>query len=153
MTDTIIYMYYGNSTCASQQNPSGVWDGDYVLVQHLSETSGVHYDSTTYDNDGTPQGGVIQNIDGKLDGADSFDNTNDLISVPDGDSLSFGDGATDSPGMGHILRFLPAIDPVARSERAELARRFAKQPIHRAFLPDVKAAVAVQPLGKLGTAR
>jgi MSHA biogenesis protein MshQ len=49
-------MYYGNSTCDNQQNPTGVWDNDYVMVQHLNESSGTLYDSTTYDNDATNNG-------------------------------------------------------------------------------------------------
>ncbi len=52
--DTILYMYYGNQTIGNQENPAGVWDENYMMVQHLNETSGTHYDSTINDNDGTP---------------------------------------------------------------------------------------------------
>jgi hypothetical protein len=71
-TDTIIYMYYGNPTAANQQNKTWVWDPDFKMVQHLSETSGVHYDSTSNGNNGTQYGGVAQGIAGKIDGADQF---------------------------------------------------------------------------------
>jgi len=37
--DTVIYMYYGNSICSSQENVAGTWDDDYVIVCHLNETS------------------------------------------------------------------------------------------------------------------
>ena len=35
--DTVLYMYYGNPTCGSQQNHEAVWDSNYVMVQHLNE--------------------------------------------------------------------------------------------------------------------
>jgi hypothetical protein len=38
-TNTVIYLYYGNSGCSSQQNPTGVWDGNYKGVWHLKENS------------------------------------------------------------------------------------------------------------------
>ncbi|MFX1432125.1 MAG: DUF2341 domain-containing protein, partial [Promethearchaeota archaeon] len=37
LIDTKIYMYYGNSTIISQENPSGVWDDNFKGVWHLSE--------------------------------------------------------------------------------------------------------------------
>ena len=37
--DTIIYMYYGNSTITSPTaNPTAVWDSNYKGVWHLKET-------------------------------------------------------------------------------------------------------------------
>ena len=86
--DTILYMYYDNPSCTSQENPLGVWDSHYVMVQHLSETSGTCYDSTSYDNDGTPNGGVNQDVVGYIDGADGFDGVNDNVSVPHDGSLA-----------------------------------------------------------------
>ena len=38
--DTTIYIYYGNSTCGNQQNANGVWDSNFVMVQHFDETIG-----------------------------------------------------------------------------------------------------------------
>jgi len=37
-SDTVLYMYYSNAAASSQQNPTAVWDPDYVMVQHLEET-------------------------------------------------------------------------------------------------------------------
>jgi hypothetical protein len=48
--DTKIYMYYGNSTMGSRQNPSGVWNPSFKGVWHLNTTL---LDSTSNDNDGT----------------------------------------------------------------------------------------------------
>jgi len=85
--DTNLFMYYGNLGCSDQSNSSGVWDSHYHLVQHLSETSGLHYDSTTFGNDGTCSGGVTQDAVGKVDGADGFDGVDDMINVGSGGSL------------------------------------------------------------------
>ncbi|MBN2422332.1 DUF2341 domain-containing protein, partial [Candidatus Woesearchaeota archaeon] len=50
-----IYMYYNNTGAASGENPTGVWDDNYVGVWHISEGgTGTRFDSTT-GNDGTPQ--------------------------------------------------------------------------------------------------
>jgi hypothetical protein len=81
--DTVIYMYYGNPHASNQQNAEGVWDNSYVMVQHFSETSGQHLDSTVNDNDSnivnvTTQGGV-----GKIGGADEFDAVKDYVNIPD----------------------------------------------------------------------
>ncbi len=90
--DTKIWMYYGNSICISQQNPTGVWDSDYVGIWHLNESgTGVRYDSTNNSNDGSPQNydGDEATSNGRVAGADDFDGTNDRISITDSPSLSF----------------------------------------------------------------
>jgi hypothetical protein len=79
--DTVLYLYYGNAVCGSQENKVGIWDAHYRMVQHLKETSGTHYDSTVYGNNGVPQNGTIQGTTGKIDGADWFDGTNDYVDV------------------------------------------------------------------------
>ncbi|MFW9866561.1 MAG: DUF2341 domain-containing protein, partial [Candidatus Thorarchaeota archaeon] len=78
--DTIIYMYYGNQFCPNHQNPKVVWDSSYQGVYHLQETSGSHYDSTTYDRDGTNYGST-QDVAGKIGKANSFDGTDDYIDI------------------------------------------------------------------------
>ncbi len=92
--DTILFLYYGNPTAENQQNPAGVWDSHYMMVQHLSETIMVpHYDSTSMIIDGTPYNfsGTsysTTNATGKIDGADWFDGTNDNILVPHQNTLA-----------------------------------------------------------------
>lgn len=93
-TDTVFYMYYGNPNCNSQENPLGVWDSSYVMVQHLDETSGIHYDSTVYGNNGTCINGTDQNVAGPIDGADGFDGTNDWIDCGNDDSFDLTDELT-----------------------------------------------------------
>lgn len=49
--DNYFYMYYGNSTVSSAENPTAVWS-EYVLVHHIEEAAGNIMDQTMYDNDG-----------------------------------------------------------------------------------------------------
>jgi hypothetical protein len=87
-TGATLYMYYGNPTAENQQNPTAVWDPNHKLVLHLNEIAGTHYDSTVNNNDGTPYGGVTQDAIGKIDGADTFDGSNDYIEVSHSNSIS-----------------------------------------------------------------
>ena|GEM_PF-4844718 len=53
-TTDFIYLYYGNpsgaqSSCHSSHD---VWDSDFIVVQHMNESSGGAEDSTYNDNDG-----------------------------------------------------------------------------------------------------
>lgn len=93
-SDTNIYMHYGNSTCSSMQDATGVWDSNYKMVQHLEETSKTagtyndHLDSTSNDNDGEAEmEEAHMDATGKIDGADDFDGTNDYVEVADAYSL------------------------------------------------------------------
>ena len=86
-SDTTLYMYYGNSMCYDQENTVGTWDSNYMMVQHLSEAAGKHRDSTSHANDGTAYGGVNQGVPGKIDGADSFDGTDDRVNLGSDSSL------------------------------------------------------------------
>ncbi len=91
-SDTKIHMYYGNSTMIAQENPIGVWNSNYGAVWHLNEapndgTIGGHQDSTTNNNDGTPQnfqdgGGGSTNVIGKIDGAVNCSGDDDYITIP-----------------------------------------------------------------------
>jgi hypothetical protein len=91
--DTHLYLYYGNSGATNQENGPGVWDSTYVMVQHLDETTGTHFDSTGNGNDGDAYDLASQDAPGKIDGADAFDASGDLIDVGTGASLDiFGPG-------------------------------------------------------------
>ncbi|MGE5832656.1 MAG: DUF2341 domain-containing protein, partial [Methanomicrobiales archaeon] len=63
--NTDIYMYYGNSSTASQQNASGVWDSNYRGVWHMNVTA----DSTSL-NTCTNQGST--STTGKVNNARYF---------------------------------------------------------------------------------
>ncbi|MFX0048638.1 MAG: DUF2341 domain-containing protein, partial [Candidatus Hermodarchaeota archaeon] len=92
--DTIIRMYYGNSSMSRQENPYGVWDSDFLGVWHLKESgTGVineYFDSTRYGNHG--QGGegnasfVPTRVVGKIGDGQDFNNLDgyyDLIDCGD----------------------------------------------------------------------
>ncbi|KAF5435071.1 Concanavalin A-like lectin [Candidatus Methanophagaceae archaeon] len=90
---TTIHMYYGNATCGSQENVADVWDSHFKMVQHLNETTGMHYDSTANDNDGAPTG-VTQDAIGKIDGADDFGGSDDHVDCGNATSLNITGGIT-----------------------------------------------------------
>jgi len=79
--DTIIYMYYGNSSASAATNTE-VWSNGYLMVQHLNEEPPTHYDSSGNGNNSStvqvaspPGQGMAAGI---IDGADEFNS-----SVPD----------------------------------------------------------------------
>jgi len=86
-TGTTIGMYYGNDTADSGQNVSGVWDEHFMMVQHLQETSGTHYDSSQFGNNGTIYQ-TLQNQQGVIDGADYFDGAGDRVDIREDPSLN-----------------------------------------------------------------
>jgi hypothetical protein len=92
-TNTLVYMYYGNSGASNQENTAGVWDANYVMVQHLEETSGDHYDATGYLNNSDVVLVTNQDVTGSIDGADELNGSTDYIRVPDAPSLQFGVGS------------------------------------------------------------
>ncbi|MFX1532211.1 MAG: DUF2341 domain-containing protein, partial [Promethearchaeota archaeon] len=74
--DTIIRMYYGNSTMGSQENPQGVWDSNYVAVYHLNDNP------TDLINDSTNKINLIGNnmdisdlVDGQIGYGFNFDSS------------------------------------------------------------------------------
>ena len=76
--DTVICMYYGNSTMSSRQNPESVWDSDYEAIYHLHDD---FLDSTINNRGGTNGGSAdIAGIIG--DGQDFEENDlNDNINI------------------------------------------------------------------------
>ena len=91
-TDTILYMYYGNPSCSNQQNVTGTWGENYNMAQHLNQSSGTLFDSTSNNNDGT-NNGATYNSSSKIDGGYDFDGT-DNITVGSSDSLNITNGIT-----------------------------------------------------------
>ncbi|MBN1280550.1 MAG: DUF2341 domain-containing protein, partial [Candidatus Thermoplasmatota archaeon] len=89
--DTILYMYYGNPDCVDQEDVVGTWNDDYMMVQHLSESSGTHYDSTSNGNNGTVGGTVTQGSSGglaQMDGSDHFSDGTGYINFGNQSSLT-----------------------------------------------------------------
>jgi uncharacterized repeat protein (TIGR01451 family) len=91
-TNTVLYMYYGNSSATDQQDAHNVWDSNFKLVYHLGDagpTTAV--DSTTNSNNGTATGATF-GAAGQIDGATSYSNGNTTPS----NFIS----AASSPGIG-----------------------------------------------------
>jgi hypothetical protein len=74
-TDTILYLYYGNTLCNSQQNPQGTWNADYLMVHHMNETGNI-IDSTSHALNAVNHGTTTE-LNGKIDGCRYFDSNND----------------------------------------------------------------------------
>ncbi|MBN1959567.1 MAG: DUF2341 domain-containing protein [Deltaproteobacteria bacterium] len=117
--NTIISMYYGNSNASSQQNPTGVWDINYMGVWHLANNTNTGtasiLDSTANHNNGTMENAISEKrVDNaKVGYGVAFDGTNDLINVgsnPSLDNLSIytfsGWMITDGLGTGVKQRFI-----------------------------------------------
>jgi hypothetical protein len=80
-----IYMYYGNGSATDAQSPTSVWDGDFIMVQHLLETSGVATNDSTSNNiDGIKVSATSPNPDssGQISGAQSFNGSSDYVRAP-----------------------------------------------------------------------
>jgi hypothetical protein len=59
VSDTVLYLYYGNAVAADQQNRTGVWDSNYKGVWHLPNgTTLTANDSTVNANHGIISGSV-----------------------------------------------------------------------------------------------
>jgi len=95
--NTEIYMYYGNATCANQQNPTAVWDSNYKGVWHLSEdpsgTAPQIKDSTSNVHHGTSGGSMTagDQVAGRVDGSLDLDGTDDYIQTTSGESKTASD--------------------------------------------------------------
>jgi len=81
--DTVLFMYYGNAGCISQQDISNTWDSNFKMVHHLNESSGALYDSTSNNNDGT-NNGATYNTSSKIDGGYDFDGSVNINCGNDG---------------------------------------------------------------------
>ncbi len=58
MVDTVIWMYYGNPNCINQENPTDVWDENFIAVYHMSDPSSGITDSTSNAFDSIASSGV-----------------------------------------------------------------------------------------------
>ena len=82
VTDTEIYMYYGNVGASNSENVTNVWDANFKMVQHLEESIGGTdniTDSTSNNNDGTDYNSPTFGATGQMDGAIGFDGGSDYV--------------------------------------------------------------------------
>jgi len=91
-TDTVIYMYFGNSgISSSQENKTGVWDSNYKGVWHMADNAAntTVKESTSNNNTGTAQANTnTKTAAGEIDSALSFNGSSDYITVPNSSSLN-----------------------------------------------------------------
>jgi hypothetical protein len=120
--NTLIYMYYGNPSAASQQDAVNVWESNYVGVWHLKEnptgTAPQMKDSTSNAHHGTTTGMVSgDQTGGKMDGSLNFDGTDAYVQTTSGESKTASNitwsvwfKADSTTGSHHILWEGPAIE-------------------------------------------
>jgi hypothetical protein len=101
-TDTDIYMYYGCGTAENQENPPEVWSNGFAGVWHLAEeqsgtgNSDVYKDST-YSANHLDDNVSDVNQDGRANGGQGFDGTDDIADIADpGGAWEFADGGLDA---------------------------------------------------------
>jgi hypothetical protein len=85
ISDTLIYIYYGNPEAWNLENEEAVWKNGYVGVYHMKEDSGNIENSASSTNDGTRQNTPTRNVgqigygtDFSGGGADDYFNLGDL---------------------------------------------------------------------------
>lgn len=74
VSDTVIYMYYGNNLCSSQEDVTGTWNTGYMAVWHLNDTS---WKDSTVNNIDLVAGSAPAILDGKIGYGANF-TTDDL---------------------------------------------------------------------------
>ena len=67
--DTLIWMYYNNSICSSQENVPGTWDSNYVAVWHFHNNS---LNDSTFNGYNGINSGTSYNSSSKIDGGRAF---------------------------------------------------------------------------------
>jgi hypothetical protein len=78
--DTIVYLYFGNPSASSQQNPPAVWDANYAAVWHMPNGSTLSANDST----GNANRGVISGAaagPGEIDGGASFNGASNIGAV------------------------------------------------------------------------
>jgi hypothetical protein len=85
--DTTLRMQWGNARATAQDDPTGVWDDDFLGVWHMGDVSGAQgsiHDSTLNAYDGTPVGGLSEGdlIGGVVGLGLELDGEDDSITIP-----------------------------------------------------------------------
>jgi len=82
-TDTVFYMYFGNTDASSDWGNEAVWASDAEMVQHMNDaTTSTILDSTDHNVDGTKT--LANNppvATGLVGSGQDFDGSNDLIAI------------------------------------------------------------------------
>jgi hypothetical protein len=90
VSDTELFIYYGNNAAGNQQNATGVWDSNYKGVWHMTGAATTTLpESTSNPNPGTKlaAGEPANYASGKIAGAQDFDGSNDFVNCGSDASL------------------------------------------------------------------
>jgi hypothetical protein len=82
--DIEFYMYYGNPSCSSQQFPEKVWDNNFKARYSMKDLTTSTIDDSTingYDGIKIAANEPIVSTDGKIGDAQSYDGSNDFITI------------------------------------------------------------------------
>jgi hypothetical protein len=101
ITDTIIYMYFGNSSITtSQENKTGVWNTNYVGAWHMKEdpsgTAPQMKDSTSNAFNGTSEGSMTsgESVAAQIGNGLSFNGTSQDVNVAHNSALNLNSSFT-----------------------------------------------------------
>lgn len=88
--NTLIWMYYGNAGCGSQEHITATWDSGYACVYHFAGSSAIALDDSTINNNdiASATGDPVYNTTGRFGKAVNID-VNDGLIVPSDSSLNF----------------------------------------------------------------
>ncbi|MFX1518219.1 MAG: DUF2341 domain-containing protein, partial [Promethearchaeota archaeon] len=98
---TILTMYYGNPLSSSHENPSGVWDNNYLFVLHMDQ------DPSTSDIIDSTQ----NNFDFDVEPTSNM-NSDDLVPAQTGRGISF-DGSNDYIFLPYSENFIGPVDKMS----------------------------------------
>jgi len=80
-TDTVLYMYYGNTVATDQSTTTGVWDSNYVGVWHLPNGTSLTGNDSTSNSYNLTNNNAVTATSGKIDGAaGKFNGTSQYLS-------------------------------------------------------------------------
>ena len=80
VSDTTLFLNYGQATAVDQWNPQGVWEANYKGVWHLGEASGNFSDATANANTGTDYVSASGKT-GQIGSGQQFDGTDDRVDM------------------------------------------------------------------------
>ena len=88
--DTEFYIYYGKSDATDGADPTNVWDSNFKARYSMKDlTTNMIEDSTPNNNDGTKKAANEPiEADGQIAKAQSFDGSNDYVSIPASQSFA-----------------------------------------------------------------
>lgn len=81
-TDTVFYMFYGNSSVTSDQAyGAGVWDTNYKGVWHMGNGTTLSTTDSTVNSNNATVGGSPSAVVGQISGAGNFAGSSDLFAI------------------------------------------------------------------------